>query len=57
MLGFNVDNYDLYLFCGTGWRASEVYFYLMEFGLKNIYIFNGWFEWSSLKLPSSIINT
>lgn len=33
--------------CGTGWRASEAFFYAYLMGWKNISVFDGgWFEWS-----------
>lgn len=35
-------------YCGTGWRASEVFFYTYVAGWKNISVFDGgWYEWSS----------
>ncbi|WP_375751446.1 rhodanese-like domain-containing protein [Vibrio sp. HN007] len=34
-------------FCGTGWRASEAFFYAHVMGWENISVFDGgWFEWS-----------
>lgn len=34
-------------YCGTGWRASEVFFYAYVMGWENISVFDGgWFEWS-----------
>ncbi|MCW8331143.1 sulfurtransferase [Photobacterium sp. SDRW27] len=34
-------------YCGTGWRASETFFYAYVMGWKNISVFDGgWFEWS-----------
>lgn len=34
-------------FCGTGWRASEAFFYAYLMGWKNISVFDGgWYEWS-----------
>lgn len=33
--------------CGSGWRASEVYFYAYVFGYENISIYSdGWIGWS-----------
>jgi thiosulfate/3-mercaptopyruvate sulfurtransferase len=33
-------------YCGTGWRASEVFFYAYLMGWRNISVFDGgWFEW------------
>ena len=35
-------------YCGTGWRASEVFFYAYVMGWQQISVFDGgWFEWSS----------
>ena len=32
--------------CGTGWRASETYFYALSMGYKNICVYDGgWYEW------------
>ncbi|MCG6201865.1 rhodanese-like domain-containing protein [Psychromonas antarctica] len=37
-------------YCGTGWRASEVFFYTYVMGWKNISVFDGgWYEWSGNK--------
>ncbi|PSW05762.1 rhodanese-like domain-containing protein [Photobacterium lipolyticum] len=37
-------------YCGTGWRASETFFYAYVMGWKNISVFDGgWFEWSGDK--------
>jgi len=34
-------------YCGTGWRASEAFFYAHLMGWPNIAIYDGgWFEWS-----------
>lgn len=34
-------------YCGTGWRASETFFYAYVMGWENISVFDGgWFEWS-----------
>jgi molybdopterin synthase sulfurtransferase len=34
-------------YCGTGWRASETWFYALLMGWKNIAVYDGgWFEWS-----------
>ena len=34
-------------YCGTGWRASEAYFYAYLMGFTNISIYDGgWYEWS-----------
>lgn len=35
-------------YCGTGWRASEAFFYAYVMGWKNISVYDGgWYEWSS----------
>lgn len=35
-------------YCGTGWRASEAFFYAYSQGWENICIFDsGWLEWST----------
>ena len=37
-------------YCGTGWRASLVFFFTYVMGWKNISVFDGgWYEWSSDK--------
>ena len=37
-------------YCGTGWRASEAFFYAHLMGWKNIGVYDGgWLEWSALK--------
>ncbi|WP_419205837.1 rhodanese-like domain-containing protein [Photobacterium leiognathi] len=37
-------------FCGTGWRASEAFFYAYVMGWKNISVFDGgWYQWSADK--------
>lgn len=34
-------------FCGTGWRASEAFFYSYLMGWENIAVYDGgWYEWS-----------
>ncbi len=34
-------------YCGTGWRASETWFYAYLMGWQNISVYDGgWFEWS-----------
>ena len=33
--------------CGTGWRASETYFYACALGWDDVHIYDGgWYEWS-----------
>jgi thiosulfate/3-mercaptopyruvate sulfurtransferase len=37
-------------YCGTGWRAAEVWFYAYVMGWPNISVYDGgWYEWSSDK--------
>ncbi|MEJ2247847.1 MAG: rhodanese-like domain-containing protein, partial [Acidobacteriota bacterium] len=34
-------------YCGTGWRASEAFFYAYLMGWERISVYDGgWFEWS-----------
>jgi thiosulfate/3-mercaptopyruvate sulfurtransferase len=34
-------------YCGTGWRASETFFYAYVMGWPNVAVYDGgWFEWS-----------
>jgi len=34
-------------YCGTGWRASETWFYAYLMGWDRIAVYDGgWFEWS-----------
>jgi thiosulfate/3-mercaptopyruvate sulfurtransferase len=34
-------------YCGTGWRASETWFYAFLMGWQNVAVYDGgWFEWS-----------
>ncbi len=38
--------------CGTGWRASETYFYALSMGWENIHIYDGgWYEWHMKGAP------
>jgi 3-mercaptopyruvate sulfurtransferase SseA len=38
---------DLAFYCGTGWRASETWFYAYLMGWDRIAVYDGgWFEWS-----------
>ena len=38
--------------CGTGWRASETYFYAWAMGWPDIRVYDGgWYEWH--KVPDS----
>jgi thiosulfate/3-mercaptopyruvate sulfurtransferase len=44
-------NKNIAFYCGTGWRASEAFFYAYLMGWKNIAVFDGgWLEWSQDKL-------
>ena len=37
-------------YCGTGWRASETFFYASVMGWPQVSIYDGgWFEWSERK--------
>jgi thiosulfate/3-mercaptopyruvate sulfurtransferase len=41
---------EVAFYCGTGWRASEVFFYAYVMGWNNISVFDGgWYEWSGDK--------
>lgn len=36
--------------CGTGWRASETYFYAYAMGWQDIRVYDGgWYEWHKIK--------
>ncbi|WP_435237767.1 sulfurtransferase [Psychromonas sp. PT13] len=38
---------QIYFYCGTGWRASEAFFYAFVMGWQHISVFDGgWYEWS-----------
>lgn len=40
-------NRELSFYCGTGWRASQVFFYAYVMGFPRISIYDGgWLEWS-----------
>ncbi len=42
-------------YCGTGWRASETWFYAYLMGWKRIAVYDGgWFEWSKNPLDNPI---
>lgn len=48
-LKINPKNH-LAFYCGTGWRASEVWFYAQAMGLDKISVYDGgWKEWSETK--------
>lgn len=41
---------DVAFFCGTGWRASEAFFFAHILGWKNISVYDGgWYQWSANK--------
>ncbi len=41
------SNQRLSFYCGTGWRASEVFFYAYVMGFPDISVYDGgWLEWS-----------
>lgn len=47
--GINKDQ-EVAFYCGTGWRASEAFFYAYVMGWKNVSVFDGgWYEWSADK--------
>jgi len=40
-------------YCGTGWRASETWFYAHLMGWDDVSVYDGgWFEWSRINGPS-----
>jgi molybdopterin synthase sulfurtransferase len=42
-------------YCGTGWRASETWFYAYLMGWKRIAVYDGgWFEWSKDPIKNPI---
>ncbi|MGF1726111.1 rhodanese-like domain-containing protein [Photobacterium nomapromontoriensis] len=45
---WNIDkDQNVSFYCGTGWRASEAFFYAYVMGWEQISVFDGgWFEWS-----------
>lgn len=49
--GIKAENHNNF-YCGTGWRASEVWFYALALGWDNVSVYDGgWFEWSENKQP------
>ena len=45
--GITADNWVAF-YCGTGWRASETWFYAYLQGWERIAVYDvGWFEWSA----------
>src|SRR5207248_8613788 len=44
--GITADKWVAF-YCGTGWRASETWFYAYLMGWQRIAVYDGgWFEWS-----------
>src|SRR5207245_11066576 len=45
----------LAFYCGTGWRASETWFYAYLMGWPRIAVYDGgWFEWSKDPIKNPI---
>ena len=45
--GITPDKHNTF-YCGTGWRASEAFFYAWLMGWPRVSVFDGgWFEWSN----------
>ncbi|MEZ8738812.1 rhodanese-like domain-containing protein [Photobacterium swingsii] len=43
-------------YCGTGWRASETFFYAYVMGWKDISVYDGgWYEWSGIKTNPTLV--
>jgi thiosulfate/3-mercaptopyruvate sulfurtransferase len=43
-------------YCGTGWRASETWFYAYLMGWSNVAVYDGgWFEWSKDPAANPIV--
>jgi 3-mercaptopyruvate sulfurtransferase SseA len=52
--GISADKWVAF-YCGTGWRASETWFYASLMGWKRIAVYDGgWFEWSKDPLNNPI---
>ncbi len=48
-VGITSDHHNAF-YCGTGWRASEAFFYAYVMGYRNISVYDGgWLEWSQDK--------
>ncbi len=42
-------------YCGTGWRASEAFFYAYLMGWPRVAVYDGgWFEWSRLQASETV---
>lgn len=41
-------------YCGTGWRASETWFYAYLMGWERVAVYGGWFEWSQDPVNNAI---
>ncbi|WP_241149095.1 sulfurtransferase [Photobacterium sanguinicancri] len=49
-------NQKVSFYCGTGWRASETFFYAYVMGWKDISVYDGgWYEWSGIKTNPTLI--
>ncbi len=56
-LGINPEN-RMVFFCGSGWRAGEVYVYSKVLGLDDTSVYsNGWMEWSFYKENHIIVES
>ena len=52
--GINADKWVAF-YCGTGWRASETWFYAYLMGWPRIAVYDGgWFEWSKDPVNNAI---
>jgi len=52
--GITADKWVAF-YCGTGWRASETWFYAYVMGWQRIAVYDGgWFEWSQDPLNNPI---
>jgi 3-mercaptopyruvate sulfurtransferase SseA len=53
-VGITADKWVAF-YCGTGWRASETWFYAYLMGWQRIAVYDGgWFEWSQDPLNNAI---
>ena len=44
--GITADK-EIAFFCGAGWRAATVFFFLKELGWKNVRVYDGgWYQWN-----------
>jgi thiosulfate/3-mercaptopyruvate sulfurtransferase len=47
--GITADK-NIAFYCGSGWRASETFFYAHLMGMQNVAVYDGgWLEWSKDK--------